>query len=168
MKKTLILSANYEVLNFVAEKKALKFVFSDKAEIISNWDDEINWSSGRIKHPSILKLKKSFKRSFYNANFTRKDVVRRDDGTCQYCAKKLTPSQITIDHIIPRSLGGINSYTNCVVSCQECNSKKGNNTLEQSGMKLLKRPAHPSFTNSHIIPENEEHWHSDWDNFVNS
>lgn len=170
MKKTLLLSASFEVLSFIDIKKAIKLIVKDKAEIINHWEDEtIIWSSGSLEHPAILKLKTPFRRNFYNAAFSRKALIKRDESKCQYCGIKLTPSQITIDHIKPRVQGGGNSFTNCVVSCQACNSKKGEKTLEQAEMQLLKRPTHPSFIGRYggIEEPKELHWHETWDQFLN-
>jgi len=93
-------------------------------------------------------------------------VVPRDKSTCQFCARKLSPSQTTIDHLIPKAQGGITSFTNCVVSCQTCNNKKGSKTLEQAGMTLIKTPVVPNF----FFRDLKEPlvWHQDWDNFINS
>jgi len=166
-KKTLLLNASYEVLSFIPERKAFKLLFKeDKVEVISDWDEYIVWGTGRIKHPSILRLKSHVRRNYYNSNFSRKALIKRDKSTCQYCAKKLTASQITIDHVLPRAQGGITSFTNCVVCCQVCNNKKADKTPEQAAMVLLKRPAHPSFSSHHYVADPQEYWHKDWDDFL--
>src|ERR1700676_4169845 len=102
-KKTLLLNASYEVLNFIPYRKALKLIVKDKVETISTWDDWVIWGSGKIKHPAILRLKNHVRRNYFNSNFSRKAVVKRDRSLCQYCGKKLTASQITIDHVMPRA-----------------------------------------------------------------
>ena len=94
------------------------------------------------------------------------DVFHRDNFTCQYCGRKLTASQITIDHVLPRAQKGITSFTNCVVCCQICNNKKADRTPEQAAMVLLKRPAHPSFSAHHYVADPQEHWHPSWDDFL--
>lgn len=165
-KKTLLLNASYEVLSFIPERKVFKLLFKDKVEVISAWEDYIIWGSGKVKHPSILRLKNHVKRNYFNSNFSRKALVKRDRSSCQYCGKKLTASQITIDHVLPRAQGGITSFTNCVVSCQICNNKKADKTPEQANMLLLKRPTHPSFSAHAYVADPQEHWHDDWDNFL--
>jgi len=167
-KKTLLLSASYEVISFIPERKAFKLFFNDKdkVEVISSWDDEITWSSGKVKHPSILRLKNYVRRNYYNSNFSRKALVKRDKSTCQFCAKKLVASQITIDHVLPRAQGGVTSFTNCVVSCQICNNKKADRTPEQAKMTLLKKPTHPSFSSNIYVADPQEYWHNDWDDFL--
>lgn len=165
-KKTLLLNSSYEVLSFITERRMLKLLIKDKAEIISHWDDYISWKTGKIKHPAILRLKHHVKRNFVNTNFSRFAIVKRDKSQCQYCDKKLMPSQITIDHVIPKSKKGATSFMNCVVSCHACNNKKGDKTLEQSGMVLLRKPTHPSFTAKYFIHDNHEQWHSDWNDYL--
>lgn len=166
-KKTLLLNASYEVLSFIPERKAYKLLIKDKVEVISAWEDDINWFSGKIKHPSILRLKNHVRRNYFNSNFSRKALIKRDRSTCQYCNKKLSASQITIDHVLPRAQGGITSFTNCVVCCQMCNNKKADRTPEQSKMPLLKRPTHPSFSINHqYTTDSQELWHQDWNDFL--
>ena len=166
MKKTLLLNTTYEALSFVTEKKLCKLVFKEKVEVISNWSDHIQWiNNTKIQHPAIIRLKEPINRKYTRVYFNRRSIIRRDKSICQYCAKKLNASEITIDHIIPRSVGGQNTFTNCVVSCLPCNSKKSNKTPEQAGMKLLRLPYHPNFLLNHDA-ENTSYWHEDWDSFL--
>ena len=166
-KKTLLLNASYEVLSFIAERKVFKLIFKDKVEVISSWDEIITWDNGKIKYPSILRLKNHVRRNYFNSNFSRKALVKRDRSSCQYCNKKLTASQITIDHVLPRAQGGITSFTNCVICCQICNNYKADRTPEQAKMVLLKKPTHPSFSAAHHhITDPQEHWHPEWDSFL--
>ena len=167
MLKTLLLSASYEVISFVNERKAFKLLIKDKVEVVDAWDDIINWGGSKIKHPAILRLKKPFKRNFFNFNFSRKALVKRDRSTCLYCGQKLTASQITVDHVLPRAQGGITSFTNCVVACQDCNNRKADRTPEQAGMKLMRKPTHPSFfAHAYASTDPQEHWFLGWDDYL--
>lgn len=166
-KKTLLLDMNYQVQAFIPLKKALKHIYKDKVEIISSWSDDIYFSSGKMKHPAVIKLKYPIKRNYMKVSFSRFALVKRDESTCQYCNKKLNNSSITIDHVIPRSHGGPTSFTNCVVSCQICNGKKGNKTLEQVNMVLIKKPVNPSFMYLKHGIDVSEQWHDDWAQFIN-
>jgi 5-methylcytosine-specific restriction endonuclease McrA len=167
MRKTLLLNASYQALNFITDKKAIKLIVKDKVETISTWDNQyLTWSSGSIKHPSIVRLKNHVKRNYFNANFSRPSLIKRDHSTCQYCCNKLFASQITIDHVIPKSQGGPTSFTNCVVCCHSCNNKKGDRTPEQANFTLLKKPAHPSFSvHSHSLDQ-QEFWNPDWNDYL--
>jgi hypothetical protein len=167
MKKTLLLNTSFEVLSFISDRRALKFLMKeDKCEVLSVWEDIIYWGSGHINHPAILRLNNSVKRNWTKTTFSRYSVVKRDASTCQYCGKKLLPAQITIDHVIPKALGGDNSFTNCVVSCKECNNKKDRRTPEQANMKLLRRPTFLSFASHHTLSDHQEVWHPEWDYYL--
>ena len=164
--RTLLLNASYEVISFINHKKVFKLLIKDKIEVVSTFNIEVNWIDGKIKYPSVVRLKKFIKRNFFNSNFSRKALVKRDRSKCQFCGRKLTASQITIDHVVPRAQGGLTSFVNCVVSCQDCNNKKADRTPEQAGMKLLKRPTHPSFSASYLIADPHEIWDSSWDDYL--
>lgn len=166
LKKALLLNFYYEIESFISEKKVLKFIVNNKVEVITEWDDVIRWSSGEMKYPAVVKLIKPFRKNFYSFAFSRNAIIKRDNSHCQYCNKKLTSSQVTIDHVVPRSQGGGNSFTNCVTSCQFCNAYKGNRTPEEAGMQLIVKPEHPSSDYNSIIPP-QETWHPSWDQFVN-
>lgn len=166
-KKTLLLNASYEVLSFIPERKAFKLLCKDKVEVVSSWKDRIQWGQDKqIYHPSILRLKRLVRRNYFNSNFSRKALVKRDRSCCQYCGVKLTASEITIDHVKPKAKGGKTSFMNCVVSCVSCNNHKADRTPEEAGMKLMKKPTHPSFAAHYNISDPQKYWHEDWDDFL--
>lgn len=165
-KKTLLLDASYQVQSFIDLRKALKHLVKDKVEVVSSWDDVIPYGSGKIKLPAILRLKNPIKRTYFNSNFSRKALVKRDKSSCQYCGKHLSASNVTIDHVLPRAQGGGTSYSNCVVACQLCNNKKAACTPEQANMKLLKKPTHPTYMSIRGSIDRQEYWHKDWDDFL--
>jgi hypothetical protein len=167
-KKTLLLSSSYQVLNFITEKKVIKLLVKEKIETINEYDDYIVWTSGKIRHPSVVRLKNSFSRNYSKTGFSRNVLIKRDRKTCQYCGEVLISSQITIDHIIPRSLGGSTSFSNCVVCCKLCNSVKGNKIPEHAGMVLLRKPMLPSFSDyNSYVNKDENDWHNSWDDYLN-
>jgi 5-methylcytosine-specific restriction endonuclease McrA len=167
-RRTLLLNSSYEVISFISERKMFKLFFKGKVEIIEEWDQVLFWGSGQMKHPAIIRLKYHVKRNYFNSNFSRKALVKRDNSTCQFCNKKLPASQVTVDHVIPRAQGGITSFINCVVACHACNNKKADRTPEQAGMVLVKKPTHPSFTSHHYVADHQEHWFSGWEDFLNN
>jgi len=166
MKKTLLLNSGYQPLSFIPFKKAVKLIFKEKVDIIADWEENIFWTNGNIRYPSVLRLKIEIKRNFFNTNFSRKILVKRDHSNCQYCGEHLSPSKVTIDHVLPRCQGGLTSFSNCVVSCFPCNGRKGDKTPEQAGMKLLKKPMFPSLVIQHAMDEPEEFWNNEWDNYL--
>jgi 5-methylcytosine-specific restriction endonuclease McrA len=90
---------------------------------------------------------------------SKREVLRRDNYTCQYCGR---PShQLTIDHVIPRHAGGVHSWTNLVAACSACNRRKGGRTPEQANMQLLRSPYEPSSSASYRFGrhlESREEW----------
>lgn len=166
-KKILLLDTNYQVQSFIELKKALKHIFKDKVDVISTWDETLYYGSGKMKYPSILRLRNPIKRNYFNANFSRTAIVKRDKSMCQYCAKKLSAGMVTIDHVLPKAQGGTNTYINCVVACQACNNKKADRTPEQANMVLMKKPTHPVFTSLRNSINTNEQWHQDWNDYLN-
>lgn len=75
--------------------------------------------------------------------FTRRNVYRRDGYACQYCRARPGVSDLTIDHVIPRSRGGASTWENCVTACRSCNARKANRTMHESNLHLVKPPAAP-------------------------
>ena len=99
-----------------------------------------------IEKPEILLLKDYGGVPFTQVNFTRRNMYKRDMYICQYCKGKFTPKDLTMDHVHPKSKGGGTSWTNCVTSCYDCNSRKSNRSLQESGMVLLREPKAPKWT----------------------
>jgi 5-methylcytosine-specific restriction endonuclease McrA len=161
--KTLLLNSNYQILAFISERKAIKLLLKEKAEVLSTWKGrKIRSASGCIEYPATLKMKYHIALNPTKLSFSKKLVLRRDNYTCSYCLEKYR--NLTIDHIIPKSLGGENSFTNCVAACTACNRKKGNRTPEQAGMTLKIVPMPPSQYLCYFPGEVD--WHDDWLFFV--
>lgn len=146
--KTLLLNSTYECISFPNEYNVFKLLSKGKAEIMSSWDDEkVQFGKDNvIKYPAVIKM--VYRVPFFpkRAKFSRPGVFKRDRLQCQYCGEQLTYSKATWDHIRPRKKGGENSWLNCVTSCNPCNNWKGEKTLEEAGMKLLRRPSIPALT----------------------
>jgi 5-methylcytosine-specific restriction endonuclease McrA len=75
--------------------------------------------------------------------FTRHNIFERDQNTCQYCGKKFDRSELNLDHVIPKDRGGPTTWENIVCSCIACNTKKGNRTPQEAGMRLIRKPKKP-------------------------
>ncbi|NIR52078.1 HNH endonuclease, partial [candidate division KSB1 bacterium] len=94
-------------------------------------------------------------------SFSKKNILRRDDFTCQYCGNQENP--LTVDHIIPKSRGGKTTWTNVVVACKPCNMKKGSRTASEANMLLKKKPVQPEFHYHNFVvpmgpPSHVESW----------
>jgi len=172
MKKVLLLNSSYEPLSFITEKRAIKLLFKDdKVEVISSWPIVVKMISGNnFDYPSILRLKKHVKKVFLKTSFSRTAVVKRDKAICQYCDEKLQNSQVTIDHVLPKSHGGKSTFLNCVVACKSCNNRKADRTPEQARMPLLRQPIDPKYVQGikdHHNVEEHEDWNHEWDAYFN-
>jgi 5-methylcytosine-specific restriction endonuclease McrA len=140
----LILNANYEPLNVCTTKRALALMFSEKAKLVLNGRGYIKTVSRKYPAPSVIRLENMIKRPRAIVKLSKAEIFRRDNYTCQYCGVK--SSKLTIDHIIPRHLGGAHSWDNLVAACPKCNHKKGGKTYQQANMNLLKKPKAPKAT----------------------
>jgi len=96
--------------------------------------------------------------------FSRKNLFKRDRYTCQYCGIQPGPEELTVDHIVPRSRGGLSSWENCVLACVECNKRKADHTLTQAGLKLRKAPKKPSWKTLVQVPTRDRR--ESWDKFL--
>jgi 5-methylcytosine-specific restriction endonuclease McrA len=141
-RNVLVLNQNYEPIAICNAKKAVILVYLGKAEIVEQLQAKIRSVSFSMPFPSVVRLQIYIYKPFTPVILSRKNILRRDRQTCQYCGKKATP--LTVDHIIPRNFGGKHSWENLVCACLRCNNRKGNRTPEQVGMKLLKKPHKPS------------------------
>ncbi|MCC6487506.1 MAG: HNH endonuclease [Candidatus Hydrogenedentes bacterium] len=99
----------------------------------------------RIRVPEVilLTLFNGFIR--HEVRFSRHSIFERDKGLCQYCGRHFPKSQLTLDHVIPQSRAGEDSWENLVVACLACNVRKGNRTPDEAGMPLLKHPIKPAW-----------------------
>lgn len=163
--KTLLLNNNMQPLAFICEKKAIRLLYKEKVDIISVWNNiRYFHSNGFIDLPATLKLKYNINRQAVKMLFSRNAIFKRDRYSCSYCGVFLSPNQITLDHIIPKSRGGTSSFDNCVAACLDCNKRKADRLLEEVNMKLLNKPKTPE--GYLFIPSEKEKWHSSWKFFV--
>lgn len=119
-----------------------------------------------IKIPEVIILSNYAEVPHRKLVFSRANVYKRDKYTCQFCGKRPAIKELTIDHVMPRSKGGISSWTNCVLACWTCNSKKADRSLAESGMKLLKRPAKPDWEPEFVVTRFSANAPKCWEKFV--
>ena len=143
MDRTLLLNATFEPIAIVPWKKAITLVFLRKVEVLSEYEREIMSVSRSMKLPAVIRLLRFVQNHRNGLRFSRRNVLMRDDYTCQYCGKRFDPKFLTCDHIIPKSRGGTTEWTNIVTSCIYCNLKKGDKLPEEKDMYPRKRPAKP-------------------------
>lgn len=132
--RTLVLNAGYEPLAVVSFKRALVLVMTDKATVVERVDDDPVWGvRGAYDRPAVILLTRYVRvPGARRAPVTRRGVLRRDAHRCGYCNKGAT----TIDHVLPRSRGGADSWENLVACCLRCNNLKGDRTPQEMGWEL--------------------------------
>lgn len=138
------MNQSYEPLSTCSARKALTLIFLTKADIIETRKDKsIKTISTIYPFPSVIKLN-SYKRVPYrNIELSRKNILQRDNYFCQYCGSKNLA--LTIDHILPKSRGGEDTWENLVTACFKCNNLKGNRTPQEAGFKLASKPIKPNY-----------------------
>lgn len=166
-RKCLVLNKNWSPIGTVSFEKAMNKVFSTyadgtpKARIIEpesyqalTWED---WSRLRPKEgedafaacetyfriPEIILLSRYEKLPKKTVQFSRRMLYKRDKMTCQYCGAQPGSEELTVDHIVPRSKGGLTTWENCALACTDCNRKKADKLLSECKMKLLSVPKKP-------------------------
>ena len=144
----LVLNADYQPLSYFplstwSWKEALKAVFLNRVNVVSEYNQVVRSPSVEFKLPSVVSLKDYIPMP-KKAAFTRFNVFLRDKFTCQYCIKNFKVENLTFDHVTPRSKGGKTTWENVVTSCRNCNTQKGNRPLHKLGIKLNKLPYIPN------------------------
>tara|TARA_Y100001937_G_scaffold123596_1_gene186716 strand:- start:687 stop:1226 length:540 start_codon:yes stop_codon:yes gene_type:complete len=144
--KTLKLDNSYRPLEIVDAIEALILCLIGKAQAIESYKKEIKSVSDSFKLPAVIVLKRYVKFQFKVVSAHRREIITRDDNTCQYCGKEFPSNKLTLDHLIPKSKGGKNTWENLVTACKKCNQKKGDRTPEEADMLLINRPKKPKYS----------------------
>jgi 5-methylcytosine-specific restriction endonuclease McrA len=179
---TLVLNRNWLPIRVCTVRRALTLVFKDLARIIgpenytlhdfASWLDlkvatgepHIRTVSLSIRIPEVIVLRSCDRFTRPRVVFSRRNLFRRDRNTCQYCGTRCSTEELSIDHVVPRSMGGISTWANCVVACMSCNARKGNRTLDSAGMDLLRLPKEPPPQMAFTLQLG--HRKASWDQFV--
>jgi len=136
--KILVLNSDYLPVNVTTFKKAYKLVYKGKAEIVEQ--DNLYKVNDKFTKPSVIRLIKYVNIPYRKVVLSRENIFKRDEHKCAYCP---SVKNLTVDHIIPKSKGGLNTWENLITCCFSCNAKKGDRTPEQAGMKLSFKPSKP-------------------------
>ena len=143
--ETLLLNATFEPLKIISWQRAVTLLFLGKVEVVEEYEDEdVSSVSFSIKMPSVVRLLRLIRPRSRWVKFSRLNVFLRDKNTCQYCGEKLPTTDLTYDHIVPRSRGGRTEWQNIVTACVPCNRQKGGRTPFEAGMRLVRQPGRPT------------------------
>jgi 5-methylcytosine-specific restriction endonuclease McrA len=141
--RTLLLNSTYEPLKVITWQRAVTLLWLGKVEVIRTYDRDVRSVTFRIRMPAVVRLLRFIRRKRPQISFSRRNLFARDNNACQYCGGRRETSELTYDHVIPRSLGGKTDWANIVTCCIDCNRRKGGRTPEQAGMRLLRHPRRP-------------------------
>lgn len=165
----LVLNKHYMAIRIVGARRAFSLLFRELAEVVSlekgqysNYDfeswcevsqfkrqfeadghDWVSTVSFYIAVPRIIRLLSYDRLPPSDVKFNRRNIFARDKNRCQYCGKRYPTSELSLDHVIPRSSGGKSTWQNLVCACAGCNSKKGGRTPKQAGLTLVRKPIKP-------------------------
>ena len=169
---TLVLNADYRPLSYFplslwGWQDVVKAVFLNRVDIVQKYERIISSPSFQIELPSVIALREYVQLSRSPA-FTRFNVFLRDKFSCQYCSKPFLASELTFDHVIPRSKGGKTNWENVVAACTKCNLHKSNKMPAKTGINPIRLPVRPSTyqlqENGRKFPPN--HLHHTWTDYL--
>jgi hypothetical protein len=163
MDKVLVLNADYTPLNVTSLRRGFVLVIKGKAEILEKGVEPIMTTIGDFVRPIIIRLLSYVKYHSKPLKINRKRIYKRDNNQCVYCESK---KHLTIDHVIPKSRGGNNTWKNLVTCCLSCNLKKGNKTPEEAGMRMVLKPYEPSIFSEIVNPNVDGIWENFKKTFV--
>jgi 5-methylcytosine-specific restriction endonuclease McrA len=163
MSHVLVLNASYEPLNITTWRRAVVMVLKGKAEGLEHDPGR------RIREdtllPTVIRLRHFVRVPYKQLPLTRRNLFHRDGNRCQYCGA--SADQLSVDHVVPRSRGGLDIWENVTTACLPCNVRKGNRTPREAAMPLLRPPHRPlsgfSFEASRQISAGQ---HGEWAKYV--
>lgn len=142
MAHVLVLNQDYSALTICSVQRAIILIHLRKADLVEatpgHW---IRSPSVQFPWPSIVRLKIYVRMPYRKIMLSRKNILRRDKFRCQYCGSK---DSLTVDHVMPKSRGGKDTWKNLVAACTKCNNRKGNRTPEEANMTLHRKPFRPN------------------------
>lgn len=164
---TLVLNRSYFAVQICDSRKAMSLLFQNKShtidedfcvydwkmwlefstlpKVLDNGYHFMNTITHKIAIPDTIILVDLDRLPRRDVKYSRENILQRDKFTCQYCGIHYKRDKLTLDHVVPKSHGGNNSWSNVVCSCQECNFRKANRTPKQAGMNLLHVPKEPKW-----------------------
>ncbi len=165
----LVLNADYRPLSYLPLslwpwQEAVKARFLDRVDILAEYDTEVHSPSLTMRIPSVVVLKQ-YVRPQKRVAFTRFNLFLRDQFRCQYCGAR---GELTFDHVVPRSAGGVTSWENVVAACAYCNLQKGARPLHRSGLRLRRQPRRPGAEELRNLGRKfpPGHLHESWADFL--
>lgn len=158
----LVLNATFEPINVTAVRRALVLMLKGVAQAEETQVSQVHSTSKAVPVPSVIRLLSYRHIPQQSRALSRKNILLRDRNICQFCGRTFSTSELTLDHVMPRSRGGRSSWENLVACCYECNNRKGDRTPEEAGLQLARRPRpftlHTSRQLMRLIGHKDEKW----------
>lgn len=190
----LVLNKTFMAVHIISVRRAFCLLCKDLAEVVSledgtfatynfaSWselsefraqnfrqeeDDWVRTPTCEIQAPRVIRLLSYDKMPKQTVKFNRRNIFARDHNQCQYCGKKFVTSELSLDHVVPRSQGGGTSWDNIVCACVDCNVRKGGRTPRQANMTLIRRPEKPRRSPMLNLKLTQKKYHS-WQSFLDN
>lgn len=161
--KVLVLNRSYLPVHVTSVKRAFALLYQGVARAVDDqyhtfdfesWrelgvtihEERLGVVGGAIRVPRVLLLIAYERVPKRHVRFSRFNIYARDNNTCQYCGRRLPRTELNLDHVKPRSRGGLSTWENVVCSCHSCNRRKGGRTPVEAGMLLIHKPQRPQWT----------------------
>ncbi len=158
----LVLNATFEPINVTAVRRAMVLMIKGVAQAEEIHHTQVHSASRSLPVPSVIRLLAYRHIPQQTRALSRKNILLRDRNTCQFCSRTLPASELTLDHVVPRSRGGRSSWENLVACCYKCNNSNGDRTPEEAGFALARRPRpftlHTSRQLMRLIGNKDEKW----------
>lgn len=183
--RTLVLNKHWTAVTTTTVRTALVLLYRETARVIcpetyevfdlDGWIDRSMTAAPagpsailtprfRIQKPEVILLRDYGGHPRREVTFSRKNLYRRDNYTCQYCGVRMPTEELSIDHVIPKSRGGKTAWENCVLACIRCNTKKANKTLREVGFQLISKPEKPRWSPFEEVGRRERP--TSWEKFI--
>lgn len=179
----LVLNRFFQPVQVTSARRAFSLLFRGAALVVDEAGDNLDFWSWAHMAPRlhddiirtvtlVLRVPRVVRVLDYDRvprtiiHLSHRNIMLRDGFQCQYCARSPAPSELNIDHVLPRSQGGGDSWENLVTACRSCNLKKGGRTPEQSGMRLIRTPARPRWSFVRDIMLDGAGRYKEWEPFL--
>lgn len=190
----LVLNKLFMAIHIISVKRAFCLLAKDLAEVVSmedggfttydfeTWrevsdyrsrnfrqedDDWVRTVNSEIQVPRVIRLIDYDRLPKQTVKFNRRNIFARDNNQCQFCGKKFPTSELSLDHVVPRSQGGASTWENIVCACVACNVRKGGRTPKEANMHLIRKPEKPKrspMLNLKLTNRKYQSWKSFLDN----
>lgn len=184
----LVLNRLWQAVNICTVKRGLSLLYQGHAQVVlkegetfhtfgfEDWkdlsiemtteeDEVVRTVSFKLKIPRVILLCFYDRLSMNKVKFTRRNIFARDGNRCQFCGKRFDTKELSLDHVLPKSRGGLTTWDNIVCSCSSCNARKGGGTLRETNMRLVRKPRKPRW-HPFIMVSFRKVRHESWNHFL--